>query len=1309
MSHRTPIRSRYHRRWMNLLLSCLAVLFLWVFSSHTCTAQPSLTLHRAVVNYPTVRLYFTVRCDSILQRTFTRNDFRIFDDGMEVSDFSIQCLPFGCPFSVGLVLDASNSMTGTIADVVSGASGFINGMEPGVDEAAVVLFNQSSSIVQHMTTDQPALLSAVSQMTAQGHTGWRDATYEGIMEVAARATHQTKALILVSNGGDNTSTHTTGELIDSALHRDVRIFSIIVAGGLDYEDMVLLSDTTGGVALHATQSSMIPSRFAMIYDILKDCECNLEYKINCPDGSENLVELQLVNYCGGNDTAYATYRVPLMPELFQELRMHLSAAWSYGGREVTLTLRSENVPPDLTFYPLTFLLHHDPVRMPLKSVRIPPSSILTGMSVTATPAINGTRIRMSGRSPLADAGILLECTFHPEPRISDTVCHDIWAVDPVFEEGCLIPDIDTGRICVIPDQAEVSCQMMGPERVSWSHRLQRYSPDVFPVTVMMKNQGTRDAEGMNLQFSTDTSAVRVLSFVSDSLTGTHDTLRASRELSATWMLEALPRIEQDSVEICVTATFANHPPIRCCMTAVVSAAGPELDCSLVIPALEADSAYPRYAPERFPIRVDVMNHGVVPSDSVIATLVLPTDMLLDGSDLNGRMSKPVKPTTLQPSEQGSVSWTVRHLPRAEAHRDTILVYLTGASGSETRCSTELLVPALRLYRLDGSCRISDSLVFDRSTGTYTPSPFTAGVTLTNRGISAAHHATATILLPPEVTFDPPDQPMTQAWPDSIIPWKPGDAIHAMDWTLRWTGRYPDRHAATITFILAARAGEDVAFDTAVVSCPVSVAGIPDSLYCELRMMDSLHVSDGSSLSPNPFPVRYLLRNDGQAAVDIDSIEIMITDPLLQLHPTSPHGMKVAVGAQLLSGESISWEWFVSASGTDAASEAGIRAWIIDGRGNRLPCENSIHIPAIVPDDIVCELTIASIRVDRDSARYDPMPFPVVVTVSNYTQLLTDSIQVEMHLPPGFQLAGQDAPDRFRKLINPGRLFPGQYGSARWSVSHPRVASIRMEPIRVSILQPDSILRFCEWLVTIPAFPSDIGVNLVADGPLTFCEHDSVTLDAGEGWVSYQWNTGETSRVIVIRKSGSYFCHVRDGNGWTSYSDTLTVAVHPMPSKPLVWQDGPLLRCIADPGVTFQWYRDDQEINGAVDDTLLLMGIGQYRVNVTNGEGCATMSDPFDVTTLTVTGDPAPTGYSLNCWPEPARERLHVEARIPPGERMTLVLVDLLGRKTILAETVLQDGEFRTTVDFPERGGTGVWLCVLRSGGVLKVRRITRLQ
>lgn len=1309
MSHRTPHRFWHPHGWGFLLVSSLAVLLLWIVASPACTAQPSLTLHRAVVNYPTVRLYFTVRCDSIVQRTFSIHDFRIFDDGIEVPGFSIQCLPFGCPFSVGLVLDASNSMTGAATDVISGASGFINSMEAGVDEAAVVLFNQSSSIAQHMTADQSALLSAVAQMTIQGHTGWRDATYEGIMEVADRASHQTKALILVSNGGDNTSTHSTAELIDSALHKDVRIFSIIVGGGPDYEDMILLSDTTGGVALHAAQSSMIPSRFAMIYDILKDCECSLEYKINCPDGSENLVELQLVNYCGGNDTAYARYRVPLMPELFQELRMHLSEAWSYGGRDVTLTLRSENVPPDLTFYPLTFLLHHDPVRMPLKSVRIPPSSILSGMSVTATPAANGTRIRMAGRSPLADAGILLECTFHPEPRVSDTVCHEIWAVDPAFEEGCLIPVIDTGRICVLPDQAEVSCQMTGPTRVSWSHRLQRYAPDVFPVTVMMQNQGTRDAEGMRLQFSVDTSVVRVLSFVSDSLTGTNDTLCASQELSATWMLEPLPQIAQDTVEICVTATFANHAPVRCCMTVPISAAGPELDCSLVLPVLEADSVHPRYVPERFPVRVDVMNHGVVPSDSVMATLVLPADLQLDGSDLSGSMSKFINPAMLQPSEQGSVFWTVRHLPRAEAHRDTILVYLTGTDGSETHCSTELLVPALRLYRLGGSCLIPDSLLFDRSTGTYTPAPFTAEVTLTNHGISAAHHATATILLPPEVTFDPPGQPITKAWPDSILPWQPGDSINVMDWTLRWTGRYPDRRSATITFVLAARTGEGAAFDTAVVSCPVSAAGIPDSLYCELRMMDSLHVSDGTSLSPNPFPVRYFLRNDGYTAVDIDSIEILITDPLLHLHPTSPHGMKVPVGVQLQSGETISWEWFVSANGTDADREAMIRAWIIDGEGNRLHCENSIHIPAIAPDDIVCDLTIPSIRVDRDSARYEPMPFPVVVTVSNYTQLLSDSIQVELHLPAGFQLAGQDAPDRFRKFIVPGRLFPGQSGSAAWWVTHPRVASMRMEPIQVSILQPDSVLRFCEGLVSIPAFPSDVGVNLVADGPLRFCDRDSVTLDAGEGWVAYRWNTGETSRVIVIRKSGSYFCHVRDGNGWMSYSDTLTVTVDPMPSKPIVWQDGTLLRCIADTGVTFQWFRDDQEINRAVNDTLHLMRIGQYRVKVTNGEGCATVSDPFDVTTLAIRSDLAPAGYSLHCWPEPARERLHIEARIPTGKRMSLVLVDLLGRKTVLAETVLQDGEFRTTVDFPEPGGAGVWLCVLRSGDVLKVQRITRLK
>jgi len=49
------------------------------------------------------------------------------------------------------------------------------------------------------------------------------------------------------------------------------------------------------------------------------------------------------------------------------------------------------------------------------------------------------------------------------------------------------------------------------------------------------------------------------------------------------------------------------------------------------------------------------------------------------------------------------------------------------------------------------------------------------------------------------------------------------------------------------------------------------------------------------------------------------------------------------------------------------------------------------------------------------------------------------------------------------------------------------------------------------------------VNLGTD--TTICEECSITLDAGAGFTSYQWNKGETTRFITVSATGRYFVSV----------------------------------------------------------------------------------------------------------------------------------------------------------------------------------------
>lgn len=62
------------------------------------------------------------------------------------------------------------------------------------------------------------------------------------------------------------------------------------------------------------------------------------------------------------------------------------------------------------------------------------------------------------------------------------------------------------------------------------------------------------------------------------------------------------------------------------------------------------------------------------------------------------------------------------------------------------------------------------------------------------------------------------------------------------------------------------------------------------------------------------------------------------------------------------------------------------------------------------------------------------------------------------------------------------------------------------------------------------------------GPIDICSCDSVILDAGDGFVAYNWSTNETTRFITVRQTGSYTVTVTDTNGCINTSPPVSVNV-----------------------------------------------------------------------------------------------------------------------------------------------------------------------
>lgn len=184
-------------------------------------------------------------------------------------------------------------------------------------------------------------------------------------------------------------------------------------------------------------------------------------------------------------------------------------------------------------------------------------------------------------------------------------------------------------------------------------------------------------------------------------------------------------------------------------------------------------------------------------------------------------------------------------------------------------------------------------------------------------------------------------------------------------------------------------------------------------------------------------------------------------------------------------------------------------------------------------------------------------------------------------------------------------------------------------------------------VLVRALPS---VTITASGPTTFCQGGDVTLTAPVGFASYVWSTGETSRSIVVRVTGTYWVRVTDQFGCSNTSNSITVNVFPS-SLPIISVSGPTTFCeggsvvlTAPAGFSnYLWS------TGATTQSITVTTSGVYTVTVADNNGCTGTSTEVDVFVnpkpapiLTVVGSTticsgdsvevrAPAGYVSYTW------------------------------------------------------------------------------
>jgi VWFA-related protein len=155
-----------------------------------------------------------------------KSTFHVFDGNKERP--VVQFTSEDQPVSIGIVFDASASMADKIEKSRMAVAEFINSANPE-DEFFLLEFRDRPELTAPFTSDPEEIRSQLATVQPQGHTALVDSLYLAL-DYMSHAHHQRKAILVISDGGENGSRYAVSELRRLARERDVWIYAIGIYG-----------------------------------------------------------------------------------------------------------------------------------------------------------------------------------------------------------------------------------------------------------------------------------------------------------------------------------------------------------------------------------------------------------------------------------------------------------------------------------------------------------------------------------------------------------------------------------------------------------------------------------------------------------------------------------------------------------------------------------------------------------------------------------------------------------------------------------------------------------------------------------------------------------------------------------------------------------------------------------------------------------------------------------------------------------------------------------------------------------------------
>jgi Ca-activated chloride channel family protein len=194
-------------------------------TAEVASAEVALKIDRKPINVDVDLVLVPVTITDPMNRVVTgleKDHFALFDNGQqqEIKYFSSE----DAPLSLGVIFDVSGSMANKIEKARQAVVELFRTANLE-DEFFLITFSDAPEVLADFTQSVEDIQSKLVFIRPKGRTALLDAIYLGVSRMR-QAKYPRKALLIISDGGDNHSRYTEGEIKSMVREADVEIYAV---------------------------------------------------------------------------------------------------------------------------------------------------------------------------------------------------------------------------------------------------------------------------------------------------------------------------------------------------------------------------------------------------------------------------------------------------------------------------------------------------------------------------------------------------------------------------------------------------------------------------------------------------------------------------------------------------------------------------------------------------------------------------------------------------------------------------------------------------------------------------------------------------------------------------------------------------------------------------------------------------------------------------------------------------------------------------------------------------------------------------